>query len=500
MSSTVTLPLWIVVALSALAIIAVLDRVLVPSVRWALKRRANRAIDEMNTRLRLQIQPFKLTKRQVLIDQLVYDPEVLHAVEQYAKEHNVPREVAADKVKRYAREIVPSFSAYAYFGVGARLARILSESLYRVRIGYRNDEAFARMPPGASVVAVINHKSNMDYVLVTYVAATASALSYAVGEWAQIFGLRELIRSMGAYFIRRNSRDALYRKVLARYVHMATSAGVVQAVFPEGGLSRDGRLRPPKLGLLSYMVSGFDPHGPRDVMFVPVGLNYDRVLEDRLLTAAVDAEPGKKPFGFNALTFARYFFEHLWMAARGHWHRFGYTCVSFGEPISLRAYLAERGIDFRTMTPEARHTEIDRLGHKLMAAVGRAVPALPVSLVSTAMVRAGADALTLLEIKERVSVLINRLEASGAYVHIPRADRDYAIDIGLRMLTLRNIVVEEDGSYHANPNELILLEYYANAIAHLFAHAPAPAEVIAWPKAADPASPDSAAAPSRVQV
>jgi glycerol-3-phosphate O-acyltransferase len=486
MSSTVTLPFWIVIALAALAVVAVLDRLLVPSVRWALRRRANRAIDEMNTRLRLQIQPFKLTKRDVLIDQLVYDPEVVHAVEQYAKENSVPREVAAEKVKRYAREIVPSFSAYAYFGIGTRLARILSESLYRVRIGYRNDEAFARMAPNSSVVAVINHRSNMDYVLVTYVAATASALSYAVGEWAQIFGLRELIRSMGAYFIRRNSRDALYRKVLARYVHMATAAGVVQAVFPEGGLSRDGRLRPPKLGLLSYMVSGFDPHGPRDVMFVPVGLNYDRVLEDRLLTAAVDPEPGTTPFTVNAVAFARYFFEHLWMVARGHWHRFGYTCVSFGEPISLRAYLAERGFDFRTMTAEARHAEIDRLGHHLMAAVGRVVPALPVSLVATALVQAGADTLTRLEIKERVSALIHRLEASGAYVHIPRADRDYAIDVGLSMLTLRGIIAEEDGSYHANPNELILLEYYANAIAHLFADAPTPAEVIPWPRGRGP--------------
>jgi len=91
-----TLPLWIVVVLAALAIIAVLDRLLVPSVRWALRRRANRAIDKMNTRLSMQIQPFKLTKRQVLIDQLVYDPEVLYAVEQYAKDNKVPREVAVE--------------------------------------------------------------------------------------------------------------------------------------------------------------------------------------------------------------------------------------------------------------------------------------------------------------------------------------------------------------------------------------------------------------------
>ena len=38
------------------------------------------------------------------------------------------------------------------------------------------------------MIFVINHRSNMDYVLVTYVAATSSALSYAVGEWAKVWG------------------------------------------------------------------------------------------------------------------------------------------------------------------------------------------------------------------------------------------------------------------------------------------------------------------------
>jgi glycerol-3-phosphate O-acyltransferase len=314
----------------------------------------------------------------------------------------------------------------------------------------------------------------MDYVLVTYIAATASALSYAVGEWAQVWGLRGLIRSMGAYFISRDSRDPLYRKVLARYVHMATAAGVTQAIFPEGGLSRDGRLRPPKFGLLSYMVSDFDPFGSRDVVFIPVALNYDRVLEDRMLTSAASTEPGKKPvFGFNVAVFVRHFFRHLWMAMRGEWHRFGYTCVSIGEPVSLREYVAGANIDFRTLAPGPRHAEIERLGIRLMDAVGRVIPALPVSLVSTAMLEAGADPLSLLDIKQHVSGLIATLEAKGNFVYIPRADRDYAIAVGLRMLTLRHLVMEEYGSYRANPAELILLKYYANAIVHLFETKPA---------------------------
>ena len=476
MGMQVTLPLWAVIIVALLAAWAAIDRILVPSVRWAMRRRANRAIDELNTRLKLRIQPFKLTKRQVLIDRLVFDPEVLYAADEYAREAGVPREVAMEKVKRYAGEIVPSFSAYAYFRVGTRIARSISQMLYRVRIGYRNDEALAAVDPSSSVIFVINHRSNMDYVLVTYVAATSSALSYAVGEWAQVWGLRGLIKSMGAYFINRDSREALYRKVLARYVHMATSAGVTQAIFPEGGLSRDGRLRPPKFGLLSYMVAGFDPLGPRDVVFVPVAVNYDRVLEDRMLTSAANTEPGKKPvFGFNPAVFARHFFHHVWMAMRGEWYRFGYTCVSFGEPVSLRKHVTEAGIDFRLLSSDARHAETEKLGNRLMQAVGRVVPALPVSLVSTAMLEAGDNPLSLLDIKQRVSALIGELERRGSYVHIPRADRDYAISVGLRMLTLRHLVLEEDGNYRANPEELILLKYYANAIVHLFDKAADPA-------------------------
>src|SRR5215470_5072601 len=469
MGTQVTLPLWAAFILTLLALWAAVDRILVPSVRWAVRRRANRAIEELNTRLKLRIQPFKLTKRQVLIDRLVFDPEVLHAADEYIREKGVPREVAMEKVKRYAEEIVPSFSAYAYFRIGTRIARSVSQMLYRVRIGYRNDEALAAVDPSSSVIFVINHRSNMDYVLVTYVAATSSALSYAVGEWAQVWGLRSLIKSMGAYFINRDSREALYRKVLARYVHMATSAGVTQAIFPEGGLSRDGRLRPPKFGLLSYMVASFDPLGPRDVVFVPVAVNYDRVLEDRMLTSAAAAEPGKKPvFGFNIAVFAGHFFNHVWMAMRGEWYRFGYTCVSFGDPVSLRKHVTDAGIDFRLLASDARHAETEKLGNRLMQAVGRVVPALPVSLVATAMLEAGDNPLSLLDIKQRVSGLISELERRDYYVYIPRADRDYAITVGLRMLTLRHLVLEQDGNYRANPNETVLLQYYANAIAHLF--------------------------------
>ncbi len=43
----------------------------------------------------------------------------------------------------------------------------------------------------------------------------------------------------GACFIRRSSRNVLYRRILARNVQIATAEGITQAIFPEGGLVLD---------------------------------------------------------------------------------------------------------------------------------------------------------------------------------------------------------------------------------------------------------------------
>jgi len=470
MAGSVTIPLWVALALGGLAAIALVDRFFGPALGWWLRRRANRAIDELNQRLRLKIPPFKLARRRQLIEQLMFDPEVLKAVEDEASARGEPKSVAHARARRYAKEIIPSFSAYAYFRIGTALAKRISTSLYRVRIGAFDEATLYQVPDDASVVFVINHRSNMDYVLVTYLVSESSALSYAVGEWARVWMLQGLIRAMGGYFVRRDSSNPLYRKVLARYVHMATASGVAQAVFPEGGLTRDGALRPPKLGILSYMVSGFDPQGPRDVVFVPVGLNYDRVLEDRIQIGAATTPQGERPrFAFNPLVLAGFLARSLWLRLRGRWYRFGYACVSFGRPLSLREYLRDRALDLRSLSGEPRFAEIERLGQRLMREVGRVVPALPVSLVASVVLAAGERGLSSLEIKGAVYDLMQRVRAAGGHVHIPRQDEEYAVEVGLRMLTLRRLVELEGGVYRPNPKETALLAYYANAIAHLAA-------------------------------
>ena len=467
MSNSVELPVWLVLFVGIFGIIGLLDRIIGPSLRWFFRRNANRAIDELNARLHLRIQPFKTTRRAALIDQLLLDRQVLQAIEAEIAETGEPRDVVMDRAKRYAREIVPAFNVYAYSAVGTRLARWLSTFLYRVRLGYADEHGLSNVDPEATVVFVMNHRSNMDYVLVTYLASASATLSYAVGEWARVWLLQSIIRAMGAYFIRRDSGNTLYRRVLARYVAMATRSGVTQAIFPEGGLSRDGLLRDPKFGLMGYMISDFNAAEDRDVVFVPVGLNYDRVLEDRVLVSASHSAGAKPRFRVSPTSVVGFVANAVKLRLQGRLFRYGYACASFGTPLSLRDWLKARNATFDGVSEERRFELIAALGEALMDQVGGAVPALPVAVLATVFQAAGNEDLGELEIKSRTFALLQKLRASDAHIHIPRGDQDYAITTGLRMLVLRNFVVERDGRYSAAPGERDMIAYYANSIAHL---------------------------------
>jgi glycerol-3-phosphate O-acyltransferase len=96
------------------------------------------------------------------------------------------------------------------------------------------------------------------------------------------------------------------------------------------------------------------------------------------------------------------------------------------------------------------------------------IPVVPVPLVATLFVREPERRRSELELKADVLDLMDELTQRGAHVYVPRKDQDYAITVGLRMLTLRHLVEEKDGLYAARREELPLLTYYANSIAHLF--------------------------------
>ncbi len=160
--------------------------------------------------------------------------------------------------------------------------------------------------------------------------------------------------------------------------------------------------------------------------------------------------------------------RNLWQMLRGRWYRFGYACVSFGTPLSLRAFAARQGIDFSSLDEDERRQQVEALGEMLMQAVGRVVPVLPVSLVASVFVQAGDQAISELELKSRAFELMAELAGRGIQTYVPRGDEDYAITVGLRLLVLRHLVIEEAGHFSAGVGDRPLLEYYANSIAHHF--------------------------------
>ena len=466
MFTNITIPTWLFLILFIAALWAVLDRVLIPSTRWFLRRRINRVIDEISTRLDIQIKPFQMTKRQVLIDRLVYDPKVIEAVQQEAAKRDCPREIVQSEVIAYAKEIVPSFNAYLYFRFGYWLSKRIAKLLYRVHIGLSEDEEFKNIDSDSTVVFIMNHRSNMDYLLVSFLAAERTALSYAVGEWAKIWPLQTLIRAMGAYFVRRKSGNAVYRRVLERYIHMATKEGVCQAVFPEGGLSRDGRLQPPKLGVLDYMLRNYKPETDRNLVFIPVGINYDRTIEDRSQLRALDAAAPKRSKWFVMMTTLRFIRRSLILMVMSRWQRFGYACVNFGPPISMREYCRNRLIDFSRMERSHRFQEIAKLADQLMAAIKKLIPILPISLVATVIKDDDRQGLSASEIEAQTNRLIEELKSQGAPLYFTTENRVETILNALNMLTLRKLVIETDGLYKTVVEEHDLLAYYANSIVH----------------------------------
>ncbi|MDF3412880.1 glycerol-3-phosphate acyltransferase [Sulfitobacter sp. M57] len=448
MTQTVQLPLWLFVLIMLFAAVTALSHFLLPSVRWFFRRRLEKAVKRLNKRLKRPIEPFKLARRYDMIQRLIYDPEVTREIVNYARQNGVPENVAFEKARDYAREIVPSFSAFAYFSFAIRLARLLANFVYRIERSETNDRIFSSIPKDATVVFVMNHRSNMDYVLVTYLAARDSALSYAVGEWARVWPLSWLIKSLGAYFIRRRSRGALYRKVLARYVQMATEGGVNQAFYPEGGLSLTGKLQPPKMGLMSYLVEGFDPQGARDVVFVPVAINYDRVLEDVVLIAA--HERGDRRFGARISVVVRFVLRKLWQRLTFQETRFGRAVVAFGTPLSLRA--------------AGSTVQVETLSAELMDQIAGVMPVLAVPAVCHVLLK--QDGIEDAGLRGQAAALFDIVPEGNRGLDVP--DRALEVSRAIEGVAKRGLIEQRNGYWYVVAGKEAVLTFYANSIAHFF--------------------------------
>jgi glycerol-3-phosphate O-acyltransferase len=345
-----------------------------------------------------------------------------------------------------------------------------------VTVHHERADPFRSLPKDAIVIYLMNHRSNADYVLVSYALAGDVAISYAVGEWARAFPLEYLFKSFGAYFIRRRYREPLYHCVLERYVQLITEKGVTQGIFPEGGLTRDGTLRPAKVGLLDYVL-GVARHGEcRARMYVvPVAINYDRVLEDRSLLRELETRAGlmRRPSRLTQIyEVARYVWWNAIRLTARRWQRYGRAAVVIGEPWPVSAWLAElegKGIALFEVERHARLGHVQAFADRVMERIGDLVPVTPVALACAAIETFPADFIDRERLLAHMAELRDVLVERGAQVIRRDLEISEVFERAYRMLRMRRIIAPQGRGYLVLPNGRALIGYYANSIRHLCA-------------------------------
>jgi len=433
-------------------------------IMWYVRRSGRRAL----LRFRARIDRFKLAGRKAVRERLVSDPTIRDAVSAHAATTHAAEAAVWARVDEYIHEIVPFFNVVAYYQLGYRAAERLLNLFYKVTVEHEDEAALEAVPRDSILIYLINHRSNADYVLVSYALAGRVAISYAVGEWARAFPLEHIFKAFGSYFVRRRYREPLYHTVLERYVQLITREGVTQGIFLEGGLTRDGRLKPTKIGLLDYILGiARDPAYRQRMYVVPVAVNYDRVLEDRSLLAELASREGRRRASrwsqFRSV--ARYLW---WNAARlvaRRWQRYGRAAVVVGAPMSLESWF-DRNADLYDIPRPERLARVQGLSDDVMSQIGQLIPVTPVPLACAAIQSFDRDFIPRAELLERMSDMRDvLLDLNGRVVRHDRIDD--TLDRAWRMLKMRRVLAEYGGGYAVLPNSRELVSYYANSVAHL---------------------------------
>jgi hypothetical protein len=277
---------------------------------------------------------------------------------------------------------------------------------------------------------------------------------------------------------------------------------VTQGIFPEGGLTRDGALRPPKVGLLDSLLQLTEDC---ELYFVPVGINYDRVLEDEALLAELRGRAHPPTAAEKMRGALRLLWLVPWRAAvnavrvaAGRLQRHGYVAVAFGEPVRFRDLPQSR--DVARLPDDQRRARAKEIAALLMERIARTIPATPVTLTARAALDLSCDA-SIGDLVQRVRELRTRLEESGVPTALGREfdpqrraraelrddlarTRDLArlevdllageeaeeiVRLGLKRLVQRRALAKADGRVRAgsHPHGRDLLTYYARSLAAL---------------------------------
>lgn len=474
----------------------------------AVRARLYRSVKEYLDEHRIRLDRYKFMHKVVVKQELLNDVEIHQGIIEHSREKNLKIKDVQNQVEEYIEEIVPFFNLLSYYKMGYSVANSILNMLYEVVIDRENAEKLKKIPKDSVVVFVMNHRSNIDYILVAYMLAQQISLSYAVGEWARVWPLEYIFKSFGAYFIRRRFRENLYHLVLEKYVQLISLQGVTQGIFLEGGLSRDGSFRAAKIGILDYIIRiKKNPEFKRDLVFVPAAINYDWVLEDRTLIE--EWKKGKEKSGFrdNLRSLVRIagkgpllVIANLLRYLTGRLKRHGYASVSFGDPVFLSDFISRQKDDIFKLERHDRLERVQGFADGLMRSIGAVIPVSPVCITARALTLLGKKEFLKSDLIRTVARLRKQLKDKNCRIVLGRAfesgqrilsrleserpDRKkelvtfeeellefdeamQTVDVAIDLLKRRGMILHAGDRYTINEKKMPLVEYYSNAVAHL---------------------------------
>ncbi len=470
MLGEISLPVWIFVLLVIAAGIILFQYTIYPLVAAYLNTRSRMVLDEVNPRLQLKLSQFTLARRHVLADRLASDEKVEAALDEIAETKGLSLEQARRETWRMAWDIVPAFNPYFYFRVGYRMARASLRALYRVRVSFVDEASMADVGGDDAVVFIINHRSNIDYAVANYLTSRRTILSFGVGEWSRIWPIQPVMRMAGGYFVRRSSNDPHYRLLLKRYVQLATQARVPHAIFIEGQLSNNGSVSPPRIGILSYITEEFQPGKHHDIVFIPISVNYDWVIEDVNVTRFDSSHFRSKGWKYVLRQSAQFLLQVSFELILRR-QRFGLHCSRFGRPLSFEEWLQGRGVDWPSLDRAQRYRQIAALGDRLIEDIRGLVPATPMVVLCRIWFEDTTFSGTENEVRDRFWAVVSDLQAAGCHVELMRHDSERpgdqaaSFDHALTMALERRILkLDGSGRVLLNQSSSRLVNYYGNSV------------------------------------
>ncbi|HET7033352.1 MAG TPA: glycerol-3-phosphate 1-O-acyltransferase PlsB [Casimicrobiaceae bacterium] len=406
-----------------------------------------------------------LSHRYNLIEAMIASAALQEAIVDEAQRLGIGIDEARNHARRFAWEIASDFS-YPVVRAGELVLKQLWNRLYDEVVIHRSEE-LAAIAPGKGLVYLPNHRSHVDYLLLSYFinAMGLAPPHIAAGDNLDIPVVGPILRRGGAFFMRRSFKgEPLYAAVFREYLHAMIEKGFPIAYFIEGGRSRSGRTLSPKSGLLGMTVESFMREHPRPLLLVPVYFSYEKLLEGRTLVAELEGHPKRGESLLELIGVAR----HLK-------REYGSVHVSFGTPLDLDRFLDAEAPGWHTLRGEDRRDAARRLTPALAGEMARRINATvvinPINVFAMAIVASPRHALDERALEQQIDWL-NAIESGCRYAEDTikvAADPPTVIAEAIKLAFATRIAHPLGDIIKVPDSEVAALNYLRNNVLHAYA-------------------------------